>query len=102
MTVISSGTHYLPGRLAAQAEAVLAQHPGGRAPASIAGPGVTIAGCVRQVTGGASPALVDEARYNGQQATVIMQAPAGGQPGQVWVAGPGCHLLAHVLLPAAG
>jgi hypothetical protein len=64
-------------------------------------------GCVALVTGGALPRLVDEARYQGQPATVIVQAPSGGHTGQIWVVGPACSasqrdLIAHTPLTAAG
>ena len=42
------------------------------------------------VTGGARLLLVDVAHYQGRPATVIIEAPSGGQPGHVWVVGPGC------------
>jgi hypothetical protein len=62
---------------------------------------------VQLVTGGAVPSLVDQARYQGRPATVIVLAAAGGQPGQVWVVEPGCsassrNLIAHALLTGAG
>ena len=50
---------------------------------------------------------MDEARYRGQPATVIMQAPAGGQPGRAWVIAPRCsaaspRLVAQSPLPGSG
>ncbi len=109
LQVIHSGTDYLPGRLAAQAKAVLARHR-----VSSAGPGTVtpatsqaLQGCVRLVTGGTPPALVDVARYRGRPATIIVQAAGGGTARRVWVAGPGCSatrrdLITQTVLPASG
>jgi hypothetical protein len=105
--VISSGTDYVPSRLAAQAEAVLALHSagaGGRVglggePASAA-----MSGCVRAVADRTGRFLVDRARYQGRQAIVILQ---GGQPGHVWVVSPSCsarsqHLIVSAPLASSG
>jgi hypothetical protein len=51
--------------------------------------------------------LVDQARYQGQPATVIVVQPAAPRPGTVYVAGAGCSaahadILARVSLPAPG
>lgn len=108
--VVRSGTDYLPGRLSAQTEAVLARRSSGfttQSPASPASLATALRGCVQLVTGGAQPLLVDLARYQGRPATIIVQAPAGGQPGQVWVVGTGCSahsrdVLAHALLTGSG
>jgi hypothetical protein len=114
--VLHSGRDYLPANLTAQAEAELGRPPGTNEHATsspgtiIAGGSQTaaaLAGCVRRVTGGVVPTLVDQARYQGRPATVIVQAPAAGRAGQVWVTGPGCSsahpdLLTHAQLAAAG
>jgi hypothetical protein len=92
-----SGTNYQPGQLQAQAESVL-RHMAGRSYHAPAGPeGATAAplpagleGCLRRITGGRPPTLVDEARYRGQPATVIVAPRPAGSGSQVWVAGPGC------------
>jgi hypothetical protein len=59
------------------------------------------------VTGGTRPSLVDEARYDGQPATVIALAPSATQLGQAWIVGPRCSAetndtLQHVQLSGAG
>jgi hypothetical protein len=108
VSLVHSGTDYQPGQLAAQAEAVLASRPAhsGGQPAS-AVPSTTVAGCVRLFAGVARPVLVDEARYRGQPATIIIRAPAGARPGHVWVVVPNCsaagrHLISSAVLPASG
>jgi hypothetical protein len=107
--VTDSGTNYLPGTLAAQVKSLLAgQQPGksmnnNSSPAAAAPNQVNSAqlrSCVTLVTGGVPPRVVDQARYQGRPATVIVQAAAGGKPPQVWVVGPGCSarqrdLIAH-------
>jgi hypothetical protein len=110
--VIHSGTDYLPDRLRAQAETMLAAHRASVTPQAQAAPLASgqlaaLQGCVTLITGGARPLLVDVASYQGRQATVIVQAPAGRQPGQVWVVGPGCSadhrdLVAHTQLTGTG
>ena len=111
--VLHSGRDYQPAGLAAQARAELGSYAARASaqPGSIAG-GTnqsvsTVQGCVRRTTGGVQPTLVDQARYQGQPATVIVQAPAATRAGQVWVTGAGCSashpdLLAHASLAAAG
>jgi len=108
--VVHSGTDYQPGRLVAQARAVLASHPvksGGQPPSFASGSSITMRGCVKQFAGGAYPILVDEARYSGQQATIIIRAPAGRQSGHVWVIAPSCSAadrqpIRSAVLPASG
>ena len=116
--VVRSGTDYQPGRLAAEAAAVLARYPAHSANSTVA-PAATgaassgpvsssaLRGCVALVTGGTLPRLVDQARYQGRPATVIVQVPVGGHTGHVWVVGPACSasqrdLIAHTALTAAG
>jgi hypothetical protein len=103
LRVIDSGTDYLPGHLTSQAQAVLASHPinaSMRPQAPLAAPDRTsqLPSCVRLVTGGLSPLLVDEARYQGRPATIIVLAPTAGRAGQVWVTGPTCSATSHNLL----
>jgi hypothetical protein len=109
--VVHSGTDYVPGKLAAQAQALLARPASGfNTQSPLWPPGLATAalrGCVQLVTGRAQPLLVDRARYRGQPATIIVQAPAGGRPGQVWVVGTGCSarskdVLAHTALTGSG
>jgi len=108
--VVHSGTDYQPGRLVAQARAVLASHPvksGGQAPSFASGSSITMRGCVKQFAGGAYPILVDEARYSGQQATIIIRAPVSRQSGHVWVIAPSCSAadrqpVKSAVLPASG
>jgi len=77
--VVSSGTNYQPGRLEAQVSIVLTQHGGhaaaspGASPANQPAASVPpVPGCVQRVTGGKSPLLVDQAKYQGRPATVIV------------------------------
>ncbi|HEY2576174.1 MAG TPA: hypothetical protein VGI74_07680 [Streptosporangiaceae bacterium] len=117
LQVIESGTGYLPGRLASQAQAVLASHPvnaaaphgtsTGTSGTSVGAPGISgqLQSCVRLVTGGLQPLLVDEARYQGQPATIIVLPATAGRAGQVWVTGPSCSatnrdLITHTQLSA--
>jgi hypothetical protein len=108
LPVIESGTDYLPGRLPAQVQAVLARspvNPAGQTPAFASGQ-AALPGCVSLITGGTRPRLVDVARYQGRPATIIVTEAAGGRPGQIWVAGPGCSagtrdLIAQARLPGA-
>lgn len=113
LRVVRSGTDYRPGQLAAQAAATLARYAlspaGGKSPAATARPPAGLPGCVQLVAGGTRVSLVDLAQYQGRPATVIIRAGGGGQPGQVWVVGPGCSarhrdLIAQASLPvtAAG
>jgi hypothetical protein len=110
LRVVHSGMNDLPGQLAAQAARVLARYAlsyaGGKSPAGTARPPAGLPGCVKLVAGGTRVSLVDLATYQGQQATVIIEAGTGGQPGQVWVVRPGCSaghrdLIAQVSLPVA-
>jgi hypothetical protein len=110
--LISSGTNYLPAQLPGQVARVLAQYapnppglnsPAHSAPAPAFGEFRYLPACVRRVTGGRRPALVDLARYRGRPAAVIVVR--GGGPGmtQVWVVGEGCSatvsdVLAHTSL----
>lgn len=108
--VVHSGTSYQPDQLAAQARRVLAHYRASspaHAPASASGSASAMAGCAKLVPGGARLSLMDEAHYGGQLATVIMQAPAGGQPGRAWVIVPRCsatspRLVAQTPLPGSG
>ncbi len=110
LPVLHSGTNYLPGQLAAQAEAVLAGYATGftgKTPPLVAVATATQKSCVHLVTGATLLRLLDVARYNGQPAMIIMLAASGGQPGQVWVVGPGCSssgsdLITHTQLTGTG
>lgn len=103
-TVVRSGTDFRPAHLAAQIESVLARTgPGGTEHVS----STTEEDCVYGVTGGTRPSLVDEARYDGQPATVIALAPSATQLGQAWIVGPRCSaemndILQRVQLPGTG
>ncbi|HEY1916854.1 MAG TPA: hypothetical protein VGH27_14890 [Streptosporangiaceae bacterium] len=111
--VLHSGRNYQAASLATQAQAELGSYMAraNSQPRSISGGTSqsvsTLQGCVRRTTGGARPTLVDQARYQGQPAAVIVQAPAATRAGQVWVTGAGCSathpdLLAHAALAATG
>ncbi|MGH3155717.1 MAG: anti-sigma factor family protein [Streptosporangiaceae bacterium] len=116
LRVTDSGTNYLPGKLAAQARSVLAAtdtpalgglKTGANSKAPYSASDTQLRACASLVTGGVAASLIDEARYQGRPATIIVLAGAGGRPGHVWVAGPGClaghrDLIAHAELPAQG
>ncbi|WP_067450699.1 anti-sigma factor family protein [Actinomadura macra] len=95
-TVAHSGTDYRAGNLGGQVDRLMGK---GEALKSRSGPpGQQLAGCVNSVTRGQPPVLVDQAKFEGRQATVI--AVRGDKPGSwnVWVVSPECtaqdpHLL---------
>jgi hypothetical protein len=125
LTVISSGTDYRPGRLAAQVATVLARYaapvagahmsaPASQTPASqtpakqVQQPSriAALPGCVARIAAGRQPRLVDESRYDGRPATIIVLAGTGRAPAQVWVVGPACSaghsdVVAHTVLGGA-
>ena len=103
-TVIRSGTDFRAAQLAAQIQSALADT--GRAGTEHVSSTVE-EDCVYRITGGTRPTLVDEARYDGQPATVIALAPNAAQLGQAWVVGPRCSAdtndtLMHVQLSGTG
>ena len=117
--VVRSGTNYQPGRLGAQASAVLARlgpnaHASPRPAPSRAArqsqPAINspdLRACIALVAAGRHPLLVDVARYRGSPAAVIIlgAAPGGGQ--RALVVAPGCngttaHVLATATLPGPG
>jgi hypothetical protein len=126
LTVISSGTDYRPGQLGAQVAVVLARYPipaAGQlvpvptraAPASAAQSRpvqqpsrlAALPGCVARIAAGLHPRMVDEARYDGRLATIIVLPATASGPAQVWVVGPGCSgsrgdVLAHVAMAGSG
>ncbi|KAB2344673.1 anti-sigma factor family protein [Actinomadura rudentiformis] len=91
-TVSRSGTDYRQGQLNQQVARLF-----GKGPELKAGGGQTpdpqLAQCVSTITGGKKPDLVDVAKYEGSDATVI--ALAGAKPGtwNVWAVGPNCSVL---------
>ena len=97
-TVTHSGTRYHPRRFPAQAARVVAHsstgliRPGSQPGQSLrSGPMLT--GCVIKVVGAdraSEVKLVDQARYGGQPATVIVVAATATQPGMVYVARAPC------------
>jgi len=77
--IVSSGTNYQPGQLAAQVSAVLNRHgvsagaAAGSSPANQPAASVPpVLACVPHVTRGKRPLLVDLAKYQGRPATVIV------------------------------
>lgn len=110
LLVVHSGTNYQPDQLVAQVRRVLAHYrasSAAHAPAFASGSASAMAGCLKLVPGAARPSLMDEARYRGQPAAVIVQAPVGGQPGRAWVIAPRCSaaspgLVAQTPLPGSG
>jgi hypothetical protein len=110
--VRQSGTPYGKSTFAAQAAAVLntpiagLNHPGkGAGGLSLQPSGLTQ--CVDKIAGSGAVRLVDQARYEGHPATVIVVSATAGRPGMVYVAGAGCSatqrdILAQAPLPASG
>ncbi|QXJ23029.1 hypothetical protein AGRA3207_004128 [Actinomadura graeca] len=95
-TVAHSGTDYRAGDLSGQVSRLMGK--GEVLKSRGTPPGQQLVGCVNSVTRGAPPAFVDQAMFEGRQATVI--AVRGDKAGSwnVWVVGPGCdaqnsHLL---------
>jgi hypothetical protein len=97
-TVTRSGTTYHPHSFAAQAARVLAHpstgliRPGSQADHSQRS-GLALTGCVTKVVGAGRVSdvkLVDQARYAGRPATIIVVAATATQPGRVFVAGTPC------------
>jgi hypothetical protein len=95
--VVHSKTAYRPGRLRAQALSV-AQRQGwvlsggkvGEMPMEGLGGSPSLQGCMRQVTHGQQPLLVDVASYQGRPAMIIIATESGGAVGRVWVVKLGC------------
>jgi len=105
--VSSSGTNYQPGRLAAQASAVLAGHSPkplpsagiGRVAPVLAFP--DLAACVSHVAGRRHPLLVDVARYRGHPAAIIVLPATNSAKSRVLVIAEGCTATtAHILATA--
>jgi hypothetical protein len=126
LTVISSGTDYRPGQLAGQVAVVLARYPipaagqpvpvpTSAAASSAAQPRpvqqpsrlAALPGCVARIAAGLRPRMVDEARYNGHPATIIVLPATAPGRAQVWVVGPACSgsrsdVIAHVAMAGSG
>lgn len=112
ITPLSTGTDYSKARLAQQVNGVLAAH---RASNATANPAATpnhlgqtvphrVSGCVSRIAAGRKVILVDVARFDHRQATIIVTARHGSAPAQIWVVGAGCSasvsdILAHQPLP---
>jgi hypothetical protein len=126
LTVISSGTDYRPGQLAGQVAVVLARYPipaagqpvpvptwaaasSAAQPRQVQQPSrlAALPGCVARIAAGLRPRMVDEARYNGHPATIIVLPAIAPGPVQVWVVGPACSgsrsdVIAHVAMAGSG
>ncbi|MFD0683960.1 anti-sigma factor family protein [Actinomadura fibrosa] len=94
-TVSHSGTDYRAGTLPSQVEKLLGTGTAPRADGIAPDPRLT--DCVAGVTHGRTPQLVDQATFEGRQATVIA-VRGGPKSWNVWVVGPDCtaqdpHLL---------
>ncbi|MDL4816708.1 anti-sigma factor family protein [Actinomadura opuntiae] len=96
--VTRSGTDYRAGRLGGQIDRLLGKGQELRLQGSP--PTAQMSGCVSGVTRGRTPALVDQATYDGRDATVIALPGSGNGSWDVWVVGPDCsaqntHVLEH-------
>ncbi|GAA2618156.1 hypothetical protein SMC26_05410 [Actinomadura fulvescens] len=91
-TVSRSGTDYRQGQLNQQVGRLFGKGAELRAGGGQT-PDAQLARCVSTITGGKRPDLVDVARYEGADATVI--ALPGAKPGtwNVWAVGPNCSVL---------
>ena len=85
-TVARSGTDYRAGTLGPQVDGLLADAQKLRSASGT--PSAQLKGCVNTVTRGLTPALVDNAKYEGAPATVI--AVHGSDKWNVWVVAPDC------------
>jgi putative zinc finger protein len=125
-TVIASGTDYRAAQLPAQIAAVLDryriapadEHPAVPAPQAapkqapsnqVLQPSrlAALSGCVTRITGGQRPLMVDESRYNGRPATIIVLAATTQALTEAWVVGPACSasrsdVIVHTSLPSSG
>jgi hypothetical protein len=103
-TVVTSGTNYLRATLRQQLELELQRHAQPAASPGQLAPG-PVKGCVLRVTKGTAPgtlALVEEARFQGQPAIVIVAV--SGHHDAAWLTASGCsassdHVLATATLP---
>jgi anti-sigma factor RsiW len=82
-----SGTDYTAAKLGTQVGERLSRADGRSAEELAPEP---LAGCVRRVTGGRMPLIVDVARYEGRPATVIVLPGDASDRLDVWVVGPAC------------
>jgi hypothetical protein len=86
--LIASGVDYKAAMLGGQVAAVLRSGEGGTAVSAI-----RLKNCIAQIAQGADPVLVDQARYNGRHATLIVlrgSDPHDPHELDVWVVGPKC------------
>ena len=121
-TVIASGTDYRAAQLPAQIAAVLDRYRIASAGEHVAVPApkqapsnqvlqpsrlAAMSGCVTRITGGQRPLMVDESRYDGRPATIIVLAATAQQLTEAWVVGPACSasrsdVIVHTSLPSSG
>ena len=112
--IVSSGTNYQPGQLAAQVSAVLNRHgvsagaAAGSSPANQPAASVPpVLACVPHVTRGKRPLLVDLAKYQGRPATVIVIPGATSGTLRALVVAGACaatnsRVLARTTFPSSG
>jgi hypothetical protein len=93
--VVVSDTNYLHGTLRQQIETALRKST---PPTSSIAPS-QLKECVLRVTHGATLALLQRARYQGQPATVIVVS--GTRSDMAWVVGPGCSATSDDILATA-
>lgn len=82
---IASGVEYQGATLAGQVRTVLRSKGDGSVTSAVG-----LEECVTQISKGVDPVLVDLARYNGRQATVIVLRGSDPHELDVWVVGPKC------------
>lgn len=112
VSTVRSGVNYTPAHFTSQVRSVLHRFPADTATSrpsaseralSPAG----VAGCVRAVSGGRTPRLVDLARYQDRVAMIIVVARSGAAPAHAWVVALDCSatrpdVLASFSLPGLG
>lgn len=115
--VVHSGTNYQPGRVGAQASAVLSRFGVNRSAAPAPAPSAVrlphessnafpaLTACVTHLSRNQTPLLVDVATYRGHPAAIIVVKGNGTSPPTALVIAPGCtatktHILTTAPLPA--
>lgn len=83
--VVTSSIDFQPATLKEQLAGQLTATP---AASTVKAAPAPLRACVREVADGAHPVLVENARFRGQSATIIVVAKGSGD--EVLVAGPGC------------
>ncbi len=102
---LSTGTSYSPTSLRAEAAKVLQRYASRIPSPTKAGVGTnqqfgasSTSDCLRRVSGGRQPLVVDRATYQGRSVNVIIAPATGTAAGHVWVVGLGCSATASDII----